>query len=476
MKDMVARWEAFLRLERMTRSSDLFKARVVYVTGLVFFFVQIINFAQMYVVYGGWILDHSLLTIAILLLSGSVFTLRYQANFDFFSVLWGLVIIIGIGGASIPSKVGINSALIPMLIAGVVIVAMIGSRRSLLIYCVSAILLTVAMHINAGTADISVLSDPDYVALRNIQRTMQAAIGIVLVGTVMGLISLSINRLFNSLERNVADARAADAAKTQFLADMSHELRTPLNGVLGMNKLLLRTDLDPAQRQYAKIVDDCGGSMIALIDDVLDLSRLQTAKLELNASPFNPSHMLTSLLRLYEGNAEAKNVLLELHIEPGLPDRFMGDPSRLRQIVGNLVNNAIKFTDEGFVRVILRGRPMQDGQWWLNLFVQDSGIGITPDRQFQIFERFEQAQDGQTNTVRGSGLGLAICHELTTLFGGEITLTSKPGEGSCFCVAFPMMAVNEASESVSEEELPAPKSEADMAATAFVAVDRAVAR
>lgn len=442
MKDMIARWEAFLRLERLTTASDLFKARAVYVVGIAFFIVQIVNGLQMYYVYGGWILDHTLLAIAVVLLCGSALTLRYQANFDFFSVLWGSTILIGIAGASIPSGVGINSALLPLLVAGILIVSLLGSKRSLLIYCLTASLLVIALHLNAGEADLAVLSDPDYVALRNIQRTMQAGVAIVLVGSVMGVLTFSLNNLFQSLEKNVADARAAEAAKTQFLADMSHELRTPLNGVLGMNKLLLRTELDVTQRQYAKIVEDSGKSMIALIDDILDLSRLETDRLKLKMEPFYPSHLLNSLLRLYEGNAEAKGVSLDLHIEEGLPDRFVGDPSRLRQIVGNLVNNSVKFTDEGFVRVILRGKPMKNGYWWLNLFVQDSGIGITADRKREIFERYEQAQDGQKNTVRGSGLGLAICRELTELFGGEISVTSKPGEGSCFCVAFPMQAVD----------------------------------
>lgn len=441
MKDLIGQWEAFLRLDRLTKASDLFKARTVYVTAIGFCLAQLVNFVQMYFAYGGWILDHTLLLIAVSIFAASALSLRYQVNFDFISVLWGSIILAGVGGTSIPSNVGINSALLPILVAGTVIIALLGTRRSLMIYCASAALLTVCLHLSAGQADISRLADPNYVALRNGQRTMQTLIAIAMAGLVLGLMATSMNRLFRKLEQSLADARAAEAAKTQFLADMSHELRTPLNGVLGMNQLMLRTDLDDTQKNYAQIVEDCGRGMITVIDDILDLSRLEADKVLLKPTAFNPAKMLDSIIALHQANASAKDVELYLQVEPGLPSFFMGDHGRLRQIIGNLISNAVKFTDAGYVAVSMRAQNMQDGRWWLNFFVEDSGVGITPDRQASIFKRFEQAQDGQKNIVRGSGLGLAICRELTELFGGEISVTSEPGQGSRFCVAFSLPAV-----------------------------------
>jgi signal transduction histidine kinase len=441
MKDMIGQWEAFLRFDRLTKASDLFKARTVYVTAIGFCLVQLFNFVQMYFAYGGWIIDHTLLLVAVGVFALSGISLRYHVNFDFISVLWGGLILLGIGGTSIPSNVGINSALLPILVAGTVLVALLGTVRSLLIYCASASLMVLCLHINASQADISVLADPAYVALRNSQRTMQTLIAITLAGLVLGLMAYSLERLFRSLEQSLTDARVAEAAKTQFLADMSHELRTPLNGVLGMNQLMLRTDLDDTQKRYAQIVEDCGSGMITVIDDILDLSRLEADKVSLKTTAFNPAKMLDSIIALHQANASAKDVELYLQVEPGLPDLFMGDHGRLRQIIGNLISNAVKFTDAGYVAVSMRAQNMPDGRWWLNFFVEDSGVGITPDRQASIFKRFEQAQDGQKNTVRGSGLGIAICRELTELFDGEISVTSEPGQGSRFCVAFPLMAV-----------------------------------
>lgn len=443
MRSLIDRWEAFLRLERLTSASDLFKARTVYVATAAFVFGQILNSFQMYYFYGGWILDHTLLVIAVILVGVSGFSLRFQANFDFFSVFWGAVILAGICGTALPNNVGINSALLPGLIAGIVVIALVGSRRSLILFCACAALLIFCLHLNATAADPAKYSDPDYIALRNSQRTMQALFAVVMVGAIMGLLSISQTQLFEKLEANLAKAKAAEASKGQFLADMSHELRTPLNGVIGMNQLLLRGELSDQQRNYAEIIEDCGVGMITVIDDILDLSRLESGRVVLRPTAFDPARMLDSVMALHQANARAKGIELHLMIEPGLPSLMRGDHGRLRQIVSNLISNAVKFTDEGYVIISLRGRALSDGRWWMNIFVQDTGVGITPDRQAHIFDRFEQAQDGQKNTVRGSGLGLAICRELIELFGGEISVTSKPGEGSLFCVAFPLDGVEE---------------------------------
>ena len=282
----------------------------------------------------------------------------------------------------------------------------------------------------------------------------------MLVAAVTGLLTYSLKTLFDTLERKIEMAEALIESKTQFLADMSHELRTPLNGVLGMNQLLLRTDLDDTQRRYSDIIKDCGSGMIMVIDDVLDLARLDAGRIELKPTTFNPSKMLDSIMALHQANASAKDVELHLSVQPGLPDMFVGDHGRLRQIVGNLVSNAVKFTDTGFVALYLRGEPMagqRAGDWWLNIFVQDSGIGITPERRKRVFERFEQAEDGQTNTVRGSGLGLAICKELTELFGGEISVQSQPGQGSTFCVALPLQALDMSEQAVAEAPVQTPR-------------------
>ena len=443
MRDLLDRWEAFLRLERLTSASDLFKARTVYVTVIAFIFVQLLNAIQMFYFYGGWALDHTILIIAVTLVGLSGLSLRYQKNFDLFSWFWGSVILAGICGTALPDNVGINTGLLPGLVAGIVIIALVGSRRSLVLFCLGSALLIVCLFLNATNADPSGYTDLDYLHLRNIQRTMQALFAVVMVGAIMGLLSISQTQLFEKLEANLAKAKAAEASKGQFLADMSHELRTPLNGVIGMNQLLLRGELSDQQRNYAEIIEDSGVSMITVIDDILDLSRLESGRITLKPTTFHPARMLDSVMALHQANAHAKGIALNLMIESGLPPLMKGDHGRLRQIVSNLISNAVKFTDEGYVNISLRGRALSDGRWWMNIFVQDTGVGITPDRQARIFDRFEQAQDGQKNTVRGSGLGLAICRELTELFGGEISVTSKPGEGSLFCVAFPLEGVEE---------------------------------
>ncbi|MEL6686952.1 MAG: hypothetical protein AAFP97_04955, partial [Pseudomonadota bacterium] len=149
MRNLIKRWEAFLRLERLTSASDQFRARTVYVTAIAFVFIQILNGIQMLHFYEGWIIDHTLLVIAIVVVGLSAASLRYQANFDFFSVLWGGIILMGVGGTALPANVGINTALLPGLVGGIVIIALLGSRRSVLTFCASATLMIVALHLDA---------------------------------------------------------------------------------------------------------------------------------------------------------------------------------------------------------------------------------------------------------------------------------------------------------------------------------------
>jgi hypothetical protein len=169
---MIEGWERLLRLDRFDSASDLFKARTVYITMVVFLILETFNSVQMFVAYGGWTLDHTLLIAAMGLLGGLTATLRWHANFDLFAIAWGSVMLIGIMGTAMPHNIGINTALLPALVAGIVLIALLGSLRSLLTYCACVLLMVVALHINAGAADLSQLSDPAYVATRNLQRSL----------------------------------------------------------------------------------------------------------------------------------------------------------------------------------------------------------------------------------------------------------------------------------------------------------------
>ena len=236
------------------------------------------------------------------------------------------------------------------------------------------------------------------------------------------------------LSRAKAQAEAANEAKSRFLATMSHEMRTPLNGVLGMIGLLLDSPLSERQRQQAELIRRSGQTLLVVLNDILDLSKIEAGRMDLELRPFHLADTVREVVSLLAVRAEARGLGLQLSLAPGLPARLVGDASRLRQVLFNLVGNALKFTEQGGVTVSLAHRSLPGAQVALQLQVADSGIGITPEVQARLFTRFTQADSSTARRYGGSGLGLAISREIIALMGGSIAVQSTPGRGSCFSV------------------------------------------
>ncbi len=229
-------------------------------------------------------------------------------------------------------------------------------------------------------------------------------------------------------------AEQASAAKTQFLATLSHEIRTPMTGVIGMAELLLATPLTPVQHEYTEAVQRSGDLLLKLLNDALDLARIESGRLELEPAAFEPRRLIDDVVRLERARAQGKGLALEWHVAEAVPRQLMGDAMRIKQILLNLVSNALKFTEHG--GVTLRAE-WEDEQ--LRVSVSDTGPGIPEASQTRLFQRFEQ-DDGPQRRA-GSGLGLAICRELVGLMGGSIELASRLGQGSTFCVRLPLAVV-----------------------------------
>lgn len=227
-------------------------------------------------------------------------------------------------------------------------------------------------------------------------------------------------------------ADAASEAKSMFLANMSHEIRTPMNAVLGMLQLLLKTPLQTKQRDFASKARIAATSLLSLLNDILDYSKIESGKLELDNHPFNFNELMQHLAVVMTGNLRDKSIELLFDLDEQLPNHLIGDQLRLQQVLMNLLSNAIKFTEQGEVVVTVRLVSQQDDQATIDIRVKDSGIGISPAQQQRIFEGFTQAEASITRRFGGTGLGLVICRNLVALMGGELMLDSALNEGSCF--------------------------------------------
>ncbi|MGD9591550.1 MAG: ATP-binding protein [Candidatus Berkiella sp.] len=237
----------------------------------------------------------------------------------------------------------------------------------------------------------------------------------------------------NLLKSSLKAAQESNLAKAQFLANMSHEIRTPMNGVLGMLQLLMHTPLDDAQTNYAKKCFDSANSLLRIIGDILDFSKIEAGKVNFENKQFNLKEELNSLLIIYLAQAKEKNIAIDLIIDDEIPSAVNGDAFRIRQIMNNLVNNALKFTPEnGKISIEVTLKSAYMNKIVLQFSVKDNGIGIKEEMQSKIFEAFSQADESTTREYGGTGLGLAICKHLVSLMGGEIAVTSMLGTGSRF--------------------------------------------
>jgi PAS domain S-box-containing protein len=247
-----------------------------------------------------------------------------------------------------------------------------------------------------------------------------------------------------ALRLALSQAEMANVAKSQFLSVMSHEIRTPLNGVIGMADMLAQTGLNEEQAAMAEIIEDCGKALLAVVGDVLDLARIEAGNLELSQGEFGLRRMVEAVHGMFIIQARTKGVQLSLHIDPRVPDRLRGDEVRIRQVLINLLGNAVKFTERGEVRLSVQTERADSGRNELVCEVHDTGPGIPETFLARIFEPFSQADASLSRRHGGTGLGLAIARRLSGLMDGSLTVVSTPGQGSAFRFAVPLQLAAEA--------------------------------
>jgi signal transduction histidine kinase/ActR/RegA family two-component response regulator len=284
--------------------------------------------------------------------------------------------------------------------------------------------------------DVAVLEPPGTAQLKQLRFWLLAAAGLALaIGLWVLLLRRAVRRQTAEIRRLMVEARQSEEAKSRFLANMSHEIRTPLNGILGMTELALESNPGPEQRSYLETVRSSARALLEIVNDVLDLSRIEKGKMRLDPQPFHLRTLVDELIATFELQARQKDIRIELECDGRLPEWVVGDEGRLRQVLVNLIGNAVKFTPAGWVRLhIAPGRKDT-----ICFTVSDSGPGIPAAHRSRIFHAFVQVDDSASRQYGGSGLGLTISDHLVRLMGGELRLLgSRPGEGAVFSFAVPL--------------------------------------
>lgn len=422
-----------LRLHRFDRSSDAVRIKALIVAAAVLLGFQLINFAFLFYMLGqrwdyGSVIITGMVSVVCLLLSYRFHKKFYVAGFGFAAIMFGMVYF----GANV-TKAGVDSALLPLIPVTIMMTGIISGWRMTLVTGLLGFLLSMslfyqtAMFTGNGTLAVA-MSNPVFV-----NKIVQLVLSCAMATAIGASLSRAMHGLFKRDEQSFEKIQRAERQRTAFLSSLSHEIRTPLNGIIGMSGLMLKTDLTHQQRQYADIVGKCSENLMEVMGTVMEFSQINNARIVLNPGVFDLHQLVHGLVRKYATSlADKSDVILGLHIAEEVPQYLKADAKRLELVINHLLRNAVHFTPEGSINLLVNGQTQTDGKFRLCVFVRDTGVGIRLSELKDIYKPFHQLDNRLSREHEGTGLGLSLCKEIIEYMNGKLDVVSEFGSGSTF--------------------------------------------
>ncbi len=433
LRTLLKKYEHILLIEETDSAGMRLRARALYAFGWAFVAIQVLNLFSLFMISGGWTIEHWISVAAALLVLFVIHTVRYAKGFTGYAVFIALLACSAPLMTALYDDTGINSSLLPFLMLAPVANGFIAGPRAALATAALALCVVGILFFWSSTHPVE---GAVFYAERNAQRAMQVGFGIILVSIITAVFSNSAFRAFDLLQDDVDVARRGEKAKEVFLATMSHEIRTPLNGVLGLTDALSRTDLTAEQDDLLQTIQRSGHSLMHILNDVLDLSKIDSGVFSLDEKPFQPAQLLDDLVALWSPKAQEKKLHFRASFNGDRDAWWLADEMRLRQVLMNLISNAVKFTQTGGVNIRMSVEE-DDAGGVLSVMIIDTGCGVPREKVDRIFDPFVQANDGVANKFGGTGLGLAISKRLIEMHDGVLRCLPCD-EGATFSFVTPL--------------------------------------
>ena len=434
-------FDQVFRVDRLTQVADVLHIRAVAIMALVFIFAQLFNLAYLTAAFGTLTHKHMVAAIMIIISCLALISLRYVKSSIYYALLVSIALLGGVSAVAIKAGVGIDTALLPALVVGVVANSFLGHWRLNILYSTGAIGLIWYLYSVSTANPVPADVNAALLADMHFMRASQTTLAILLATVIASFYSYMSEREFRRLDDMKARLEAAEQSRVECLANISHELCTPLNGILGIGEMLTQSDLNDRDRELVNLIYDNSEMMTELVSSMMTFTQSELGTLVQNPAPTEIRKAVNKTLEDYHARAQKKDVEFSVGFDKNTDKPVMVDAKIIWLALKPVVDNAVKFTTEGRVSVESK-IVIEKKSRFLRVTVTDTGLGIPKSELRSVFDRFHQVDNGRKRVFQGLGLGLTSTHNLLRQIGGRITVRSTEGKGSQFTLFFPVNAVS----------------------------------